>query len=81
MASASLGYWRPGPLAHISASAACAQLEQAWLAELLGGPLVDPLPPREDHGLVEQPTEAMFVAEVGLGIPCERTAVGHYAAE
>src|SRR5947207_10483403 len=57
------------------------QLEQAWLAELLGGPLVHALNPRDDHRVVEQPTEILLVGNVGLDIARERIAVGEHAAE
>src|SRR4051812_20952040 len=57
------------------------QLEQTLLAKLLRGPLVHALQPREDHGVVEQPTEAPLVGDVGLDIASERIAVGEHAAE
>jgi hypothetical protein len=38
------------------------QLEQAWLVELLGRPLVQALQPRRDHRVVEHPAEALLAA-------------------
>ena len=57
------------------------ELEQAWLAKLAGGPLVDALDPRQEHGVVEQPAETMLVGEVDLDVQVERVAVGQYPAE
>src|SRR2546421_7468237 len=48
------------------------QLEQAWLAKLLRGPLVHALQARDDHGVVEQPTEILLVGNIGLDVSGER---------
>ena len=57
------------------------QLEQAWLAELRGGPLVDALQPRHDHRVVEQPAKTLLVGDVALHVELERIAVREHAAE
>jgi hypothetical protein len=57
------------------------QLEQAWLAELHGGPLVHGLQPRHDHRVVEQPAKALLVGDVALYVEGEGIAVREHAAE
>jgi hypothetical protein len=57
------------------------QLEQTWLAELHGGPLVDSLQPRHDHRVVEQPAETLLVGDIALHVERERIPVWEHAAE
>ena len=65
----------------VDRAAVANQLEQAWFAELLGGPLVQALQPRHDHGVVEQPAEALLVGDVALDVAVERIVVREHAAE
>ena len=67
---------RPG----VDRVAVANQLEQAWLAELLGGPLVQALQPRHDHRVVEHPAETLLVGDVALDVVGERIAVWEHAA-
>jgi hypothetical protein len=68
---------RPG----VGRVAVAHQLEQARFAELLGRPLVQVLPPRDDHRVVEDPAEALLVGDVALHVERERIAVRQHAAQ
>ena len=57
------------------------QLEQTWLPELHGGPLVHALQPRHDHRVVEQPAKTLLVGDIALHVERERIAVWEHAAE
>ena len=54
----------------VDRAAVANQLEQAWLAKLLGRPLVHALQPRDDHRVVEQPPKALLVGDIA----CRRRA-------
>src|SRR5213592_4421282 len=57
------------------------QLDQAWFAELLGGPLIQALQPRHDHRVVEHPTKTLLIGDIALHVARERIAVRQHAAE
>ena len=52
----------------IDGTAVTNQLEQAGLADVRGGPLIEVLQPWRDHGVVEQPAKASFVGDVPLDV-------------
>src|SRR5271166_2970513 len=44
------------------------QLEQAWLVQLLGRPLVHALQARQNHRVVEQPSKAVLAGDIALSV-------------
>jgi hypothetical protein len=56
------------------------EVKQAGLGELLGGPLVQALKSRHDHGVVEQPAEAVLVGKVVADLFRKRRVVWQHAA-
>ena len=57
------------------------QLEQAWFAEIPGGPLVHALQSRHDHRVIEHPANTLLVGDVAFDVEGERIAVREHAAE
>jgi hypothetical protein len=57
------------------------QLKQPRFVELLRGPLVYALQPRDDHRVIEQPTKTLLVGDVALDLARERIAVRNHAPE
>ena len=57
------------------------QLEQVWFAELLGGPLIQALQPRNDHRVVEHPAKTLLAGDIAFNVERERIAVWQHAAE
>jgi hypothetical protein len=65
----------------VDRAAVPSQLEEAWFVKLLGGALVHALHPRQDHGVVEQPTETLLIGDIRLDVFGERIVVGEHPAE
>src|SRR3954469_1274878 len=64
----------------VDRAAVADEVEQAWLAELLGRPLVQALQARHDDRVVEHPAKPLLVGDVAVHVERERIAVGQHAA-
>jgi hypothetical protein len=57
------------------------QVAQAGLVQFLGRPFIEMLQSGPDDAVVEQPSDAVFVGEVGLEVAFQRVAMGENPLE
>ena len=57
------------------------QLKQARFGDLVSGPLVQALQPRDDHRVVEHPAQTLLFGDITLDVAIERIAVREHTPE